>query len=218
MTTVHNVRMEPKDRLQQAIKEGGYAGPTEAWSLNKRTLGISKDLVISNANGNRPISRKTAAAYAKAFGHSPGWYLYGTEETGDLDLARAMVEIPLISSVAASRLKEQEGVSPADVERYLHADDLPAGDWVALTVEGTSMDRLAPDGSVIIINRADSTLLDGRYYVFSVDNGAATFKTYRRNPERLQPFSTNPDHMSIPVTGDTDLYVFGRVRRVIQDV
>ena len=70
------------------------------------------------------------------------------------------------------------------------------------------MNRLAPDGSVIIINRADSTLLDGRFYVFSVDNGAATFKTYRRDPERLQPFSTNPDHMSIPVTGDTDLYVF----------
>ena len=218
MTAVHNVRMDPKDRLQQAIKDGGYSGPTEAWSLNRRTLGISKDLVISNANGNRPISRKAALAYSKAFGRSPGWYLYGNEETGDLDLARPMVEIPLISSVAASRLKEQEGVSPADVERYLHADDLPAGDWVALTVEGTSMDRLAPDGSVIIINRADSTLLDGRYYVFSVDNGAATFKTYRRNPERLQPFSTNPDHMSIPVKGDTDLYVFGRVRRVIQDV
>lgn len=208
--------MEQKDRLLQAIRDAGYAKPTDAWRENKRALGISQSLVINNANGNNAISKKAAEAYARVFGHTAGWYLFG--ENGPAAAEAVLIDIPLISSVAASRLKEQEGVSPADVERYLHADDLPAGDWVALTVEGTSMDRLAPDGSVIIINRADSTLLDGRYYVFSVDNGAATFKTYRRNPERLQPFSTNPDHMSIPVTGDTDLYVFGRVRRVIQDV
>jgi len=80
------------------------------------------------------------------------------------------------------------------------------------------MNRLAPEGSILIVNRADSTLLDGRYYVFALDGGQATFKTYRRDPERLQPYSTNPDHMSIPIEQHADLYVFGRVRRVIQEV
>ena len=78
------------------------------------------------------------------------------------------------------------------------------------------MDRIAPDGSIILVNRADDKLIDGRYYVFSVDGGAATFKRYKRTPERLQPYSTNPDHTSLMATGD--LYVFGRVRRIINDV
>lgn len=72
---------KPMDRLQQAIREAGYASPTEAWRENKRALGISKDLLISNCNGNRDISKRSAAIYARVFGHTPGWYLYNEEDT-----------------------------------------------------------------------------------------------------------------------------------------
>jgi SOS-response transcriptional repressor LexA len=207
--------MEQKDRLAQAMKESGYDNPTDAWRANQRALGISKDLLISNNNGNRPISKKSAAIFSRVFGHTPGWYLYGVEDEGD---GPSSIEIPMVSMVSAGRMRDQQGVSPTDVERYVKLDDLPRGDWIALGVEGSSMNRIAPDGSIIIVNRADSTLIDGRYYVFALDGGAATFKTYRRDPERLQPFSFDPDHMSIPVTDQSDLYVFGRVRRIIQEV
>lgn len=68
---------DQKHRLMQAIQEAGYEKPTDAWRANRRSLDISQDLIISNTNGNRPISRKTAEKYARVFGHSPGWYLYG---------------------------------------------------------------------------------------------------------------------------------------------
>lgn len=214
MIVLHIVHMGPKDRLKIAMLESGYDNPTEAWRANQRALGISKDLIISNSNGNRPISRKAAEVYAKAFGHTPGWYLFGIED----DANRAAVDVPMVSMVSAGRMRDQNGVMPADIERYIRIDGLPHGDWAALTVEGSSMNRIAPEGSIIVVNRADSTLVDGKYYIFALDGGQATFKTFRRNPDRLQPYSFDPDHMSIPITPEADLYVFGRVRRIIQEV
>jgi SOS-response transcriptional repressor LexA len=208
----HKVRMEdPKHRLQKARLAAGYESPTEAANAIRS---INKNTLISHENGNRAISRKAAETYAQLFDVQAGWLLYGenaVEPTGEY-------QIPVLSMVSAGHLKRQEAVTATDVEKWIRLGDLPGGDWVALTVEGTSMDRIAPEGSTLIVNRADDQLIDGKFYIFAMGGGDATFKTYRRNPERLQPFSTNPDHMSIPVTDDTDLYVFGRVRRVIQEV
>lgn len=217
MILLHIVRMDPKDRLNQAIRESEYSSPTDAWRANERVLKagrVGKDLLISMTNGNRKISKNAAAVLARVFGHTPGWYLYGIED----EAGPGHIDIPMVSMVSAGRMRDQQGVTAADVERYVRLDDLPPGDWIALGVDGSSMNRIAPEGSIIIVNRADSTLLDGKYYVFALDGGAATFKTYRRDPERLQPYSFDPDHMSIPVTPDTDMYVFGRVRRIIQEV
>lgn len=205
--------MDQKDRLKLAMHDAGYTTPTEAWTAKQRVLGISKDLVISNANGHRPISKKAAEAYANAFGRSAGWYLFG--EDGEAPDIR---KVPLVSPVSASRLKRREGVTPAEIERYVHVDNLESGDWIALTVDGDSMNRVALDGAIIIVNRADDGLVDGKFYVFRTEEGETTFKMFKASPMRLQPFSTNLDHMSIPVLDDGNLYVFGRVRRVIQDV
>lgn len=208
----HHVRMmpdTPKDRLRQARIAAGFATPSDAARAIRE---INKNTLISNENGNRAISRKAAERYGQFFDVPAGWILYGEEGHE----ARTDYSIPVLSMVSAGRLKNREGVTPSDIERFIRVDDLPNGDWIALTVEGDSMNRIAPDGSTIIVNRADDTLIDGRYYVFSIEAGDATFKTYKRDPERLQPFSTNPDHMSTPMPDD--LYVFGRVRRVIQDV
>lgn len=202
---------EPRHRLQKARAAAGYDSPTEAAhairSINKNTL-------ISHENGNRPLSRKAAENYAKVFDVQAGWLLFGDnapEPTSEY-------QIPMVSMVSAGHLRRQEAVTENDIEKWIRLSDLPEGDWIALTVEGTSMDRIAPEGSTLIVNRADDTLIDGKYYVFALGGGEATFKRYKRTPERLQPYSTNPDHMSIPVTDETDLYVFGRVRRVIQEV
>jgi SOS-response transcriptional repressor LexA len=129
-----------------------------------------------------------------------------------------MQRVPVLSMVSASRLKPREGVSPGDITKWIHVDDLGPGDWIALVVEGDSMNRIAPDQSTILVNRADDALIDGRYYVFNLENGETTFKTFKRDPMRLQPYSTNPDHMSIPVNDNQDLYVLGRVKVVIQHV
>lgn len=208
MNIVHSVRMdEPKDRLKRARTSAGYDSPSEAARAFPRD--VNKNTLISHENGNRAISRKAAQKYAELFGVTPGWILYGKEDDTN-------ERIPVLSMVSASNLREQHGVTNDDVDRWITVSNLPRGDWVALIVEGDSMNRIAPDGALIVVNRSDDRLLDGRYYVFQQGGGAATFKRYKRNPEMMQPFSTNPDHLSIPVT--EDLYVFGRVRRVITDI
>jgi SOS-response transcriptional repressor LexA len=205
----HYVRMEePKDRLREAMMRAGFKTPTEAANAYKRQ--INKNTLTSHLNGNRSISRKAAETYATIFGAKAGWLLYDEEGPRDVD-------VPLLSRVAAGNLRLQHGIEPHDVERYIKVGELPKGDWIALEVDGDSMDRIAPDGAILLVDRADDKLLDGRYYVFSLGGGEATFKRYRRSPPRMQPFSTNPDHMSIPADND-DLYVIGRAKRVIHDI
>lgn len=206
---------EPKHRLQRAREAAGFANPTDAARAHRGFLG--KDLLISNENGNRPISRKAAAKYAEAFSVKAGWILYGENESGE----RADMDVPLLSMVSASNLRDQPGVSEHDIKRRIKIGELPPGDWVALEVDGDSMNRVAPHGAIILVDRSDDKLLDGKLYIFSLDGGAATFKMYRRagdgHPNRIVPYSTNPDHMAIPADRD-DLYVFGRVKRIIHDV
>lgn len=199
----------PGERLRKVREAAGFETATAAARAYKGQ--VNKNTLISNENDNRAISRKMARVYGRLFGVTPGWILFGEED--DEDHGR---DIPVLSMVSAGNLREQRGVTKDDVERWITVHDLPRGEWVALIVEGDSMNRIAPDNSLILVNRADDKLIDGKYYIFQQDDGEATFKRYRRKPESLQPFSTNPDHMSIPV--GEDLYVFGRARKVITDI
>jgi SOS-response transcriptional repressor LexA len=199
----HHVRMaqEPRHRLQEARANAGFSSPSEAARTFPRE--INKNTLISHENGNRPISRKAAEKYGHLFGVEAGWILFG--ERSDVEFP-GLVKVPVISMVSASNLRDQPGVTTADIERWITVADLPAGDWIALGVDGDSMNRVAPDGSTILVNRADDRLLDGKFYVFSLGGGQATFKRYKRTPEMMQPYSTNPDHL--PMAVGEDLYGF----------
>lgn len=200
----------PALRLKAAMAAAGFENPSDAaraWRYNKNTL-------ISYSNGNRPVSRQGAAKLAELLGVTAGWILYGDEERQVTET----VQVPLVSWVSAGNLKGQDGVTSADIERFVPVANLPKGDWMALSVDGDSMNRVAPPGSVIIVNRAEDALINDRFYVFALETGEATFKRYRRQPQpMLQPFSTNLDHLSIPILDD-EFYVIGRVRRVITDL
>ena len=125
--------------------------------------------------------------------------------------------VPLLSWVSAGKLDAEESITNVDVEKHVIAVDLPKGEWIALKVRGDSMDRLAPDGAVIFVNRSDQLLREDQFYVFSTGAGAATFKRYRGGKTiRLQPYSSNSDHETI--IAPTDLRVVGRVRRVVTDL
>lgn len=125
--------------------------------------------------------------------------------------------VPLLSWVSAGKITEEDPITNVDVENHVIAVDLPKGRWIALRVRGDSMDRVAPDGSIVFVNRADTNLKEEQFYVFSLGTGAATFKRYRGGKSvRLQPFSMNPDHETL--IAPEDLRVIGRVRRVVTDL
>jgi len=116
----------------------------------------------------------------------------------DLDPAELTGEakpagVPMISWVSAGVLRESDHVEDMETAPRVPASDLdPAGHWIALRVEGDSMDRISPPDSLIFVNTRDRLLVPNACYVFSDSNGGTTYKRWRPNPNRLEPVSTNP--------------------------
>lgn len=129
-------------------------------------------------------------------------------------------QVPLFDKVGAGKLRQplSQIVDVEDVP-LLAFSDLGRGDWIALTVEGNSMDRVAPDGARIVLNRDDRTLVTGKAYVFS-DRGEVGFKVWRPDPPRWMPFSTDPTHDAryVKTKRDAERMVVGRVKRSVYDL
>ncbi|MCA0404884.1 MAG: hypothetical protein LCH39_01865 [Proteobacteria bacterium] len=134
------------------------------------------------------------------------------------DLSEDITLVPRLSWVAAGAFAETETVESGQASGFVQVANLPPGDHIALDVVGDSMDRIAPDGSTIIVNRSEKDLRDKKFYVAATENGdAATFKRFREDwPPRLEPFSNNPEHHAINIAGP--VRVVGRVTRVIHDL
>lgn len=126
-------------------------------------------------------------------------------------MEQPVFDVPLISWVQAGALNET--IDPYEIG---HAEEYVAvthkrSTLIALRVQGTSMNRVAADGSVIIVDFADKILISGQYYVVKL-NGEATFKRFRVDPSRLEPDSTEPFD-TVFLRGEAE--VVGRVIQVI---
>lgn len=195
------------DALAKAKEIDPEMGPTKLARLTKE----NKQTIARYIAGERKLPQPVAEKLAPLVKSTVAELLL--VESG----LPSFEKIPLISWVSAGRLSEEDGITNVDVEKHVIAVDLPKGDWIALKVKGDSMDRLAPDGSIIFVNRADHHLREDQFYVFSTGSGSATFKRYRGGKTvRLQPYSSNSDHET--QIAPPDLRVIGRVRRVVTDL
>lgn len=123
--------------------------------------------------------------------------------------------VPLISWVEAGQMTDTIDPYPVGAAAdYIYVDN-PSATLIGLRVSGSSMDRIAPEGSVIIVDYADKTLVDGKFFVIRRGGDMATFKRYRANPSRFEPFSTG-DHATI--FPEKDVEIVGRVIKVIHDL
>jgi len=133
----------------------------------------------------------------------------GTPSTKDLQ------RVPILSWVSAGQMARDEGQQ--DIIGEADAADLdPKGQWIALRVDGDSMDRISPPGSLIFVNLLDRRLVTNACYIITNADGEATYKRFRANPPRFEPVSTNPAHE--PIFPDGEPVVLGRVRRSIIDM
>lgn len=124
--------------------------------------------------------------------------------------------VPLISWVSAGAPKTPDAVEEIESAPRIYAPDLdPKGEWIALRVDGDSMDRISPPDSIIFVNMKDRRLVANACYVITnPDDGAATYKRWRPNPNRWEPVSVNPEHEPLFVDGDQPK-VIGRVRKSV---
>lgn len=202
-------RMEdPRHRLRRAREAAGFKSPSDAAKAHRS---INKNTIISNENGNRAISKKMAQTYADAFDVSAGWLIYGEAATTE---SRA---VPLISWVSAGALAETASVAGAfDEVPYVSTHDLdPSGDWIALRVDGRSMDKISPHDSIIFVNRKEKNLVPNACYVISDGNGGATYKRFRP-PNVFEPVSTKAkEYETIHFPVDQQPEIIGRVRKTV---
>lgn len=129
----------------------------------------------------------------------------------------AVPGVPLVSWVSAGAMVKDEYYQE-DFDDYplSYAPDLdPNGDWIALRVDGRSMDKISPHDSIIFVNRKEKNLVPNACYVIIDNNGDASYKRYSP-PNKFEPVSTKPqNYNSIIFESGQEPLIVGRVRKSI---
>lgn len=137
-------------------------------------------------------------------GIEPSVQTFQTSECHDTD-----IELPLYGDVAAGALAELESIDVWDVKtvklpKFLLPQSMLSDKLFAMHVNGDSMDKIIPNGSLIVVKPIEQSLYnDGDIVVFSY-NGEYSLKRYR--PNAMEGFvlfeadSINPDFKNIPIS------------------
>ena len=201
---------ERHDRLRIAFKRTGLTQKQacERWGWVASTF-------KGNLNGSASFRFERAKEYARAFGVRVEWLYEGEGPMLPVRTSkRQPVTMPMISWVAAGQLADTRMIDPDPDQESVTISGLPGGEYFATDVRGDSMDRISPEGSLLVVNIADRELVRGKPYLFSHD-GKTTFKLWEPTPvPRLEPYSTNPSHKPIFLTTE-NWSVIGRVYRTI---
>ena len=209
--------MDSRHRLQQARAQAGYASPSDA---ARALRDINKNTLISHENGNRPLSRKAAEKYGRLFGVDPGWLLFNADgaEAAPVSLASSpvTVDVPIVSWISAGELGSQDSVVNLSDYPTIPTADLEEGEWIALRVDGPSMNKISPPDSIIFVNLRDKRLVTNGCYVISDETGRATYKRWRPNDNPpFQPAS----YLDIPPPElEGAITIIGRVKRSMIDM
>ena len=205
----HNYRkmMDLRDRIKNRLKE--IRKSARRASIDG---GLTPDAI---RNVLRSKSRNPRRDTLQGIARGLEWSLEELLElpsAGNVGRADApIVDVPLVSWVQAGALTEtSDPYAVGDAEDFIPVAH-KRNTLIALRVVGSSMNRIAPEGSLIIVDYADRTLVSGQFYVLKHD-GQATFKRFRSDPARLEPDSTEP-HDTVFIRGETE--VVGRVIQVI---
>ena len=167
--------------------------------------GLSTTYVWRMERGERNVSLKNLQKLADALGVAPS----------DLIESKPVADVPILSWVSAGMMARDD--VQQDVVGEIRMSDLdPRGEWMALRVEGDSMDRISPPGSLILVDLTDKALVPNACYIITDGDSQATYKRFRSNPPRFEPVSTNPSHQ--PIFPDGEPAVIGRVRRSLIDM
>lgn len=197
---------DPSSRLRKAREAKGYATAADA----ARALGMKPVSYTHYENGTLGFSRH-AARLARFFGVELEWLLTGHGVMKSPDRGAAL-DVPLVSWVSAGPLGLADAVEQyADATRVVGPALDAGGDWIALEVDGDSMNKISPPGSIIFVNRKDRRLVPNACYVIADETGAATYKRWRADTG-WGPVSTNEAHRPLTLQPGAEPTIIGRVR------
>jgi SOS-response transcriptional repressor LexA len=197
-------------RITDRLKQLGI-GPIEAAA---QVDGLERNFIQDFLKGKkRSFSTAKMPLVAKALGWTVA-ELQGEAPRRLTGIQPRITMVPLLDRVTAGRLRSPSSQIPVEDVPLLAFADLGKGEFFALEVDGDSMDRYSPEGSIIIVNKAERDLVNGRCYVFAL-NGETTFKMWQGGAvPYLAPHSTNSANKPI-FFKKRDLEVIGRVKRTL---
>lgn len=203
----------PKTTLQKRLEEKLEEAREKPAPLAKR-LGFSDSFIRDIIRGKaKNPSATNLERLARALGTTADYLLGLTDE--DEPGEPIVFAVPVLSMVSAGQLMRDDVRDEA--LGTIRLSDLPPGDWIALRVQGSSMDRISPPDSIILVNRRDRRLVPNALYVIADEEGNATYKRFRPGPPpRFEPVSTDPNLE--PLFPQNDPVIIGRVRRSILDM
>ncbi len=213
--------MDYRSRIEEALKEN-RKGVGSAAELARRTR-IVEQTARAYVSGERNPPLDVCEDIGHALGYQARWLFEGI---GPKLLANEIVRgddksirvVPILDAVTAGKLAAPSSQIPADDHPRVSQSGLGPGEFFALQVSGTSMDRISPEGSTIIVNIRDRQPMPGKSYIFSV-KGETTYKRWQSgDTPYLEPFSTDPTHKPIFVKRKRDVEIIGRVVRTILDL
>jgi SOS-response transcriptional repressor LexA len=202
--------VERAARLVEARKRAGFSGPKPV----SDALGVNYNSYKAYEQGRNGFSVPDAKQFAKAFNVSLQWLQFGIGSPDDKFVDETPIEIPVLSMVSAGDLMQDH--IQDDHRRTVKVVGLQQGDWIALEVIGSSMDRISPPGSIILVNRREKRLVPNACYVIADEDGAATYKRFRPEPMRFEPVSTEVGHETI--FPENEPVIIGRVRRSVLEM
>lgn len=197
----------PHDRLRWARESAGFKTAAEFVKAHNLELGTYRH----HENGTRGLRPSVARKYASLLGIDIKWLQFGEgSPRKGVDLTPTLRPIswaPVISWIQAGQLTQGPTIQLSGEEEYVPVT------WhrqtYALEVRGTSMNRIAAPGDIIVVDPEDRHPEDKLVYVIR-DGSELTFKRFRstNGPIRLEPDSTDPHETIFPSDG---LEVVGRV-------
>jgi SOS-response transcriptional repressor LexA len=202
-------REDRAERLKWAREHAGFRGPSKPADLLK----MSVNTVKAHEAGRNGFGLSDARSYARLYKVSTRWLYLNQGLPDEVDeVDTAPIAAPLISWVSAGALIAPD--VPVDDDSYaiiLREPGLdPRGDWIALRVEGDSMYRVSPHGSIIFVNRKSRKLIARHFYVIGDGEGGATYKRFMP-PNTWEPYSTNPKHEAFVLKPGQEPDIIGRV-------
>ncbi|CAM1653993.1 Peptidase S24/S26A/S26B/S26C [Bartonella apis] len=171
---------------------------------------------VKRGDINGGVETKTLAALAPVLKTNLAWLTDGIgNEDGDaVELVRN--DVPLISWISAGEMTDQDCVTDTSVFPVVTTYNLPEGEWIALRVDGPSMNKISPPDSIIFVNTRDKRLVANGCYVIADETGRATYKRYR--PTETPPWQpASYEHIDPPKL-EGAIKVVGRVRRSVIDM
>ncbi len=186
---------------------------SEQAGLNREAIRNIKRAAASDDRGRLGPRQRTVTALAKVLQTTPEWLLTGRDEQVSGAAAGASM-LPYVEwHEAPVYIEPSRSLDDAD---RLGERAWPRGAFVTRAPDD-SMNRIAPAGAYIVVDRTERLVSTGLIYLGLID-GQVMFRRWLPNPERAEPFSTDPTYQTEFLRPDRRWEIIGRVRRIFLDV